>query len=303
MTDPDPFVTHEANQAAPTFALSPDIADALRAEYGATEDAYDGGRLRVGADLRPDGCDRSTVYRLRGTPEDPKPIRKLAMLREGKDEEHRLARSFTRKGEKIEVQGLVHPLRPSFWAWAPGHFDVLRVEKQHLHEIKVTDAPTGFVSVSHRWQMSFYFHELERQGRARTASWIYFDRSHGQDPLEVPLTPELLIPLADIVAMEEHKSALIGAELPPRPTGTVVVEVLKGKPRQGRVVRARLERYAWCQWCAYLETCQPGPATQDSEPSAGQRQDAIDFAETAWSMGSEKTPQVSRFEVNENGEW
>lgn len=300
---PDPFVDLEAREAAAN-ASDGDLVAALRAEYEATEDAYDGRRLRVGADLRPagSGCDRETVYRLNGVARDPLPLRKLAMLREGKDEEVRLVRALVRAGETVETQVVVHPLRPSFWAWAPGHADVLRVERRHLVEVKVIDDARRPVSDAHRYQLSFYFHELRRQGRADRASWLYVDRRHESDPVEVPLTERLLVPLADLVAVEEAKAPLLARgldALPPRPAGTIVVEVLKGprrKPPFERVVRARRERYRWCRWCAFAETCQPGPETTPLD-IASVREVFVASAEAAWAAGDERTPQVTRLDA------
>lgn len=290
-----------ASQLNRPSTLSPEVHDVLMRYYTRNDHEYDGTRLRVGADLKPDGegCQRATVYRLRGVPQDPWDLGTRIRLKGGVEKEQDVVAAFAHSDYKVETQVACWPMRPSFWAFAPGHADLLLTDRKHLIEVKAPRAwlfeqakrdPKILVKTAYAWQLSFYFHHLRSQGRAKTAAFLFIDREGSHQPVEIPFTPDMEIPLDQIVALEVERTHLVGAkELPGRPPYSLEIKVQKGRKKNPpqRVVKARELRHWACGYCQYAETCQPGPEERECEvaslPEAIVR-DAKAEAEALWQI-------------------
>lgn len=259
-------------------ALRDDLRGPLLAYLTKRDHLYDGERLRVGTDMKPDdeSCERAIYYRLRKTPQDPPRLAQRIRYERGNFCQRLFATALREDGREVEEEVAAKALRPSAWAWSDGHGDVLDVRSRHLHEVKAPGldawrraggSPLKLVRESYRWQLSHYYHELKRMGRIDSASWIFFDMEGEHEPVEVPLTPDLVVPLSAIVAMESQRAMLLWATEPPaRPQNAVVVtKVLKGgrktkkNPTPARVVHAVSRRFWGCSGCPFFGTCQPGP--------------------------------------------
>lgn len=282
------------------------IVDMLTSALTRSGDDYARDRLHYGADLDPSKCARATWYavHLPAEDRDPVPAGRLAMWWLGNKAEDLWYEilSTDAAGEPVEVlrQVALQPLRPSAWAFAPMHLDLVVVARRHLYEIKAPSADKfdragrdarALVRESYRWQLSAYFHEAKARGIVDTASWIFVDRTEDGEPLEVMLEGDLLVPLSEIVAAEESKAHLVtDLEPPPRLASKLKLRVWKTKDR----VEAHEERSWQCRWCAFEGVCQPGPEDRivDSEsiPTASIKL-AVSHARIAWAGGSKKTPQ------------
>lgn len=299
--DPDWDAAAEASRPL----LSRHIRDALLARLTRDDHLYDGGILRVGSDLKPQGevCDREIFYRLKGAASDPPQIARRLRYERGRVAQKIFVESLRHNGHEVVEEVSIRAMRPTAWAWSDGHGDVLDVKAKHLYEIKAPggDAwrrarglPVKLVREAYRWQLSWYFHELVRLKRAETASWVFFDMEGEFDPVEVALTPDLIVPLNQITAIEEEKSRLTWAVDPPaRPRNTVeVVKVLKGgrktkkNPNPDRRVVAVERRYWGCSYCNFQGTCNPGPEEIPVElsPMDPLRIRAVHDAEEKWAQ-------------------
>jgi DNA-directed RNA polymerase subunit H (RpoH/RPB5) len=297
----------DASDVAPLNAASEEFRHALISwlEADGASD-YETDRLHYGSDLSPDKCERAIFYSLRGARRDPETLGSQLRFWGGRTFERAIGDALART-TKVIRQMLVKPLRPSAWCWSPGHVDLVLPEHEHFHEIKAPRAeafgyaksdPTRLVRESYRWQASAYFHELKRRGVARSGSFIFLDREGENEPIEVPLTGELLIPEEKIIAEEERKAYLVTAKTEPaRIPRSVVARVWKGKPKQGRVLRVVAERHWSCGYCPFFGTCKPGNPEESVELSKDQVDYAIACAENRWAAGATTTPQVVRFGI------
>lgn len=295
-----------AEDVAPLFAASEEFKSALVAflERDGFNSDYERDRLHYGADLSPDKCERAIFYSLRGAERDPETLGSQLRYWGGRVFENVIADALATQ-TKVLRQVLVKPLRPSAWCWSPGHVDIVLPERGHFHEVKAPRAeafgyaksdPTRLVREAYRWQGSAYFHELKRRGLVETGSFLFLDREGENEPIEVPFEGELVIPEDRIVAEEGRKAYLITAKEPPaRVARSVVARVWKGKPKQGRVVRAVSERHWSCSYCSFFGVCQPGNPEQEVTLAKDQVDFAIATAEKRWNAGATTTPQVVRF--------
>lgn len=255
---------------------------------------YDAERLHYGADLDPEACPRKTWYRLKGT-ERHETLGDRIRFWGGRTLESLVVAALQAEELVLDTQALAQPLRPSAWAFAPGHADVLLIGGLLL-EIKAPRAGSfakagsdrrRLVREGHRWQLSAYFHELKRQGKCDRAAWLFLDREGSNAPVLVPLEGELLVPLERIVQEEQRRSALVNlAEAPPRLERNVVVEVLKGRAKKEvqRVVRAHSDRSWQCGYCPYSRTCQPGPESVEVELEDDEHERCVAEAEERWKL-------------------
>ncbi len=269
----------------------------------ATSD-YETDRLHYGADLWRGKCERAIWYGIHGAPRDPETLGSQLRYKGGRIFEAAIGSALLQAGLEVRTQVAVRPLRPSAWAWAPGHADLVVVPWRKLIEVKAPRAAFFYqargdhrmlVREAHRWQASAYFHELRRRGEVDKASFLFLDREGSNEPVEVELDEGLLVPLDQVVAEEERKACLVSlAEPPARVRGSVVLEVLKGgratqqNPEPERVVRATA-RLSWqCGSCPFRSTCQPGPAERPLELTQELRARAIDEAERRWATGAKR---------------
>jgi hypothetical protein len=165
--------------------------------------------------------------------------------------------------------------------------------------------PRKLVREQYRWQVSAYFHELRRRGLVERASVLFLDREGANQPVEVEITDDLLVPLEEIVREEERKARLLEvADMPARVRGSVVFEVLKGgrataaNPTPERVVRSTSELNWQCRYCPFRTTCEPGPEERPITISSELRGRVVAEAERRWAAGVKRV--VIR--VGEEGE-
>lgn len=311
----------QAAEAARPPSLPDYLRQALLAHLTKDDHLYDGERLRVGADLKPEGevCDRAIYYRLKKTAADPPQLARRLRYERGRLAQRIFADALRGAGAKVVDEVACRALRPTAWAWDAGHGDVLDEHARHLYEVKAPgiDAwrrargmPQKLVCEAYRFQLSYYLHELRRTGQAETASWVFFDLEGEFDPVELHLTDDFLVPLSQITAIEEEKSRLMWATEPPaRPRNTVeVVKVLKGgrktkkNPSPARQVHAVERRFWSCRFCDFVGTCQPGPeevsiSLSDTDPI---RLAAVARAEVEWA--AEDAEKKARKDENETTE-
>jgi hypothetical protein len=280
------------------------------------ESGYIADRLHYGADLSPDACERATFYNINearskahrrpGYRRDDDSLGTQLRFYGGRVFEDAVAYAFEAVGETVLRQVKARPLRPSAWCWNPGSADIVLAKRRHGVEVKApraaafaraTGMPAKLVRESHRWQASAYFYALRDQGVVDSWSLIYIDREGGNEPVEVPLVGDLLVPLDAIVAEETRKAYLITATTePPRLARETVAKVWKGRPKTGRVVQATADLPWRCRYCSWRGTCRPGEESIAVDLGAAMRDAAIATAEQRWSAGSTTTPQVVRFD-------
>jgi hypothetical protein len=300
--------------------LSPTTRTRLLAYLTRDDRLYDGSRLRVGTDLKPagEGCDRATWLRLNGAAADPPQLARRLRYERGRVAQAVFVAALRAAGVEVVDEVACRPLRPSAWAWDAGHGDVLDVAAKHLTEVKcpgvdawrrATNMPRRLVRESYRYQLSFYFHELKRTGRVETASWLFMDLDGEHDPVEVLLEGDLLVPLAEIVALEASKNWLLDArEAPPRPADTVeIVRVLKGgrgAKRNPKVV-AVSRRYWGCGYCDFVGACQPSPDAETPVELAAadpRRVEAVRAAEVEWALEDAEKKAAKQAAAKDNGD-
>lgn len=265
------------------------------------QSAYERDRLHYGSDLWPGKCERAIWYAVHGTPRDEETLGTHLRFKGGRMFESALVSALEHAGLEVQTQVLVRPLRPSTWAWAPGHVDLIVVPWRKLIEVVAPRAANfrrargdarKLVREQYRWQVSAYFHELCRRGAVDKASLLFLDREGANQPVEVEITDDLLVPLDQIVAEEERKAKLVAqTELPERVRGSVLFEVLKGgrataaNPTPQRVVRATAELNWQCRDCPFRTTCVPGPDERPVTLSGEIRARVVAEAERRWAAG------------------
>ncbi|HZU96559.1 MAG TPA: hypothetical protein VFF73_07710 [Planctomycetota bacterium] len=262
---------------------------------------YERDRLHYGSDLWPGKCERAIWYAIHGTPRDEETLGSQLRFKGGRIFESALVSALKHAGLEVQTQVLVRPLRPSTWAWAPGHADLVVVPWKKLIEVVAPRAalfrragtdPRKLVKEQYRWQVSAYFHELRRRGLVEKASVLFLDREGANQPVEVEMTDDLLVPLEEIVREEERKARLLEeADVPARVRGSVVFEVLKGgrataaNPAPQRVVRSTSELNWQCRYCPFRTTCDPGPEERPITISSELRGRVVAEAERRWAAG------------------
>jgi hypothetical protein len=268
------------------------------------QSSYERDRLHYGSDLWPGKCERAIWYAIHSTPRDEETLGTHLRFKGGRMFESALVTALEHAGLEVRTQVLVRPLRPSTWAWAPGHVDLIVVPWRKLIEVVAPRAAVfrraggdarKLVREQYRWQVSAYFHELRRLGVVDRASLLFLDREGANQPVEVEITDDLLVPLDQIVAEEERKAKLVAqTELPERVRGSVLFEVLKGgrataaKPTPERVVRATAELNWQCRYCPFRTTCQPGPDERPVTLTPVQRVRVVAEAERRWAAGAKR---------------
>lgn len=287
--------------SAPTLGeVSAPVREALLAwlrHDGASD--YERDRMHYGADLSPSKCERSIWYSLHDAPRDASRLGDELRFKGGRLFEEAVVSAFRHAGLEVRTQVLVRPLRPSAWCWSPGRADLVVVPWKKLYEIKAPRSdffarakgdPKKLVRESYRWQLSAYFHELKRRNVVDTASFLFLDREGSNEPVEVPLEGELLIPENAIVAEETRKASLLTAKEPPeRVKGSVEVEVLKGRGKAPeRTTRATARRHWSCSYCPYSTTCAPGPEESPVELTPELKAAAVAEAEKRWAAGEKR---------------
>jgi hypothetical protein len=294
-----------AQAAAPTQKLSGEIRGALLDWLTEENDTgFDRERLHYSTDLWPGKCERATWYSLHGTPRDPETLGSQLRFRGGRILEATLANALGHAGLEVQTKVPVRPLRPSAWAWAPGHADLLVVTWKKLIEVRAPRAnvfyraagnPRALVKEQYRWQTSTFFHELRRRGLVERASILFLDREGANEPAEVDIDDTLLVPLDKIVAEEERKARLLTLDQPPsRVRGTFRFDALKAgratvaNPEPERVVRATAELNWQCRYCPFRWTCQPGPDEAPVSISNKLRARVVAEAERRWAAGEKR---------------
>jgi hypothetical protein len=326
----DAFVERETASNAPSGGLSPEIGASLLAFFTRDPSDYDDQRLHYGSDLSPESCERKTWYRLHGVARDPSELGSEIRFHGGRVWEKALLDALEANGValrrvreltdprtgrvylKPDAELVMHPLRPSAWAWV-GHADAIMVKERKLLECKAPRAglfarakndPRKLVKASYAWQASAYFWELRRTNRIDSAAFVFIDREGANRPVEVPLEGDLLIPLEKIVEQEAARARLLTlAEVPERKAGTLVVEVLKGRAKKNpvRTVRATETRYALCSYCPFQGVCQPGPEERDVTLAPERQAAEIARAEALWKQDG-KAKAVFRYGADEDAE-
>lgn len=255
---------------------------------------YESDRLHYGADLWPGVCRRKVWYRLKGAPRSADTLGDSIRFWGGRTLENFVGQALKKSGLVVGEQVLAKPLRPSAWAWAPGHADFLLVDGLLL-EIKAPRAGlfhragrdrASLVKEGYRWQLSAYYHELKRRGVVFAAAWLFLDREGSNAPALVPLEGDLLIPLERIVEEEAQRAALVTLEeAPERIERSLVAEVLKGRGKGAktkREVRAKSLRNWSCSYCPYEKSCGPGPEEFPAELTPDQQASVVAEAEKRW---------------------
>jgi len=260
-------------------------------------------RLNYSTDLWPGKCERAIWYTIHGTARDAETLGAHLRWKGGRIFESTLVSALEHLGLEVKTQVLVRPLRPSAWAWAPGRVDLVVVPWRKLIEVVAPRAglfhrakgdPKKLVKEQYRWQISVHFHELRARGVVDSASILFLDREGANQPVEVELTDDLLVPLEQIVREEERKARLVTETAPPaRVGGSVHFEVLKGgrattKKTPERVVRATAELNWQCRYCPFKTTCEPGPEERAVTLSAELRARVIAEAEKRWAAGAKR---------------
>jgi hypothetical protein len=280
---------------------------------------YETDRLHYGADLWRGKCERAIWYGLHGTPRDPETLGSQLRYKGGRIFEAAIGSALLHAGLEVRAQVAVRPLRPSAWAWAPGHADLVVVPWRKLIEVKAPRAAFFYqargdhrmlVREAHRWQASAYFHELRRRGEVDTASFLFLDREGSNEPIEVELDEELLVPLDAIVAEEERKARLVTLTEPPdRVRGSIVIEVLKGgratrqTPAPERVVRATAHLSWQCSYCPFRSSCQPDPDERPLELTQELRARAVEEAERRWAAGAKRVRLTAGDDTEAGAPW
>ncbi len=294
-----------AQAAAPNRRLSGEIRGALLEWLTEENDTgFDRERLHYSTDLWPGKCERATWYSLQATPRDPESLGTQLRFRGGRVLESTLASALGHAGLEVLTKVPVRPLRPSSWAWAPGHADLVVVNWKKLIEIRAPRAnlfhraaadPRALVKEQYRWQASAFFHELRRRRVVDRASILFLDREGANEPVEVDLDDALLVPLDQIIAEEKRKARLLSLnQPPPRIDATIHFDVLKGgrataaNPEPDRVVRATAQLNWQCRYCPFRWTCQPGADAAPLSVSTELRALVVAEAEKRWAAGEKR---------------
>lgn len=268
-------------------------------------------RLRYSSDLSPDACNRSIFYRLSGAQRDPETLGEQLRFKGGHIFEalgHDALRAFLGK-DAVFAQENIRPLRPSAWAFAAGHADVVLAKEKRLLEFKAPranafewagDDNKGLVREGYRWQASSYFWELKGRGVVESAAWIFLDREGSHSPVEVELEGDLLIPLEKIVEEEKRKASifwpraqtetapLLTKEVPDRLPREVSVSALKGRGKDGRTLSAAANLHWKCSYCQFSKFCKPGPKSAIYELTDEEKSLALQEAEKRWAQGEQR---------------
>lgn len=294
----------------------PELSDSIRGALlkhlqGRDDQSYDGGLLHYGSDLYPGTCERKIWYRLNRTRRDEEALGSQLRFEGGRHVEETILGALEGAGHQIKRQVVVRPRRPSSWAWI-GRADAVVLDEKKLLEIKGPRAalfarakgdPTKLAKEQYRWQASAYYHELRRRRLVDRASFVFVDREGANEPVELEIAGDLLIPEEAIVAEEERKARLVTAtETPDRVGGVVVVEVLKGgratkkNPAPERLIRA-VSKLNWqCEYgCPYRSTCKPEVEKQPVEFVPAK---VIAEAERRWAAGAKRI----KFVLGDGGE-